>query len=87
MAQANQQGIKRYLLIAYVALSVVLIGLILINGLLPPEEKRPAFYRATSVADGAPVSATLSPQATLQPSDTPTPGQSATPVPTIIIQD
>lgn len=47
MAQPKRENLKRRLLIVYVVVGVFLIGAILVNGLLPPSDEQPGFYRPT----------------------------------------
>lgn len=47
MASANREGLKRTLLLGFVAVSVVLIGLIWADGLVADQPATPSYYRDT----------------------------------------
>ena len=85
MAQTKRESLKRRLLIIYVAVSVFLIGMILVTGLLPPSEGQPSFYRPTFEVNQANY-ATQSAIATNPPpttQHTPGPNHRPTAIPTI----
>lgn len=85
MAQQKREGLKRRLLIIYVAVSVFLIGTILVTGLLPPSKEQPSFYRSSyemnEVNFATQTAIATNPPPTIQ--HTPGPNHRRTPAPTI----
>lgn len=51
MASANREGLKRTLLLGFVAVNVVLIGLIWTDGLVAHQPATPSYYRDTFQMD------------------------------------
>lgn len=51
MASANREGLKRTLLLGFVAVNVILIGLIWTDGLVAHQPATPSYYRDTFQMD------------------------------------
>ena len=51
MASTNREGLKRALLLGFVIISIVLIGLIWAEGLVPDQPATPGYYRDTFQMD------------------------------------
>ena len=78
-ADSHTKSMKQKLLLAFVVMSVILIGLIWADGLFTAEPEMPHYYRNT-VQIEEPVTVTITPrthehraEATITPTPTPTP--------------